>query len=294
MDRAYSGSGGRDSSGEASRTPGNNGRRNSGGRGRWDGPFMQRATAQASGSASWVEQGAVAYSGSPQTPPVGALLGRSPSGGRGSGRGGAMLRNNSSSSGDGRGAGSGRARYPPYWDALDLQEPMKKGHILRWGSALCSDGCTETLAAVVECVSGSQRAMCFQACSVGICGSLAADCASPHDSCITSTRLRRARLRVNATTRTDAWCSVEGLPTDILIKGETAQNRCTQQVLQQAENRAPAASSCTGAVCCLLSDHARMSQLPAQQTSRAAAWGAVVHACNTHTCVECRVALQGL
>lgn len=36
----------------------------------------------------------------------------------------------------------------------------------------------------------------------------------------------RGKLRINAANRTEAFCTLEGLPSDVLLRGDINHNRC--------------------------------------------------------------------
>lgn len=38
----------------------------------------------------------------------------------------------------------------------------------------------------------------------------------------------RAKFRVNAANRTEAFCTLEGLPSDLLVRGDVNQNRAVE------------------------------------------------------------------
>jgi hypothetical protein len=43
--------------------------------------------------------------------------------------------------------------------------------------------------------------------------------------CISTHLPHRAKFRVNAANRTEAFCTLEGLPSDLLVRGDVNQNR---------------------------------------------------------------------
>lgn len=65
----------------------------------------------------------------------------------------------------------------------------------------------------------------MQRCSSHVC-LLPALLVTPQQHILLSSAVRRAKFRLNASNRTEAFCTLEGLPSDMTIRGEVNHNRC--------------------------------------------------------------------